>query len=245
MIRLINAELLKVRTTRSFLGLTIGACALGALQIIAIILASAAGGGGGGGGLTTPSGFASYGSVAYIFAGVLGVLVITGEARHGTVDHTFLITPNRTQVVVAKAAAALMAGFVMGILVEIFIFALGLPLLAFRGVRYSFEAGIAIDVFWQSVAVGIMAVIGLTIGGLLRNQIGAIVVVAGWLFIGETLILGLLISRAGPYGIAATFRTVVNPQGGALRVWALALLVAYVLVLGGLGTAFLERRDVT
>ncbi len=238
MIGLITAELVKIRTTKTFFGLTMGAILFASLAVIATILT-----GGGGGQFLTPRGFASLGNVAYIFSGVLGVLVITGEARHSTADHTFLVTPNRTKVVLAKTAAALAAGAVMGFIVEVAIFAIGLPLLASRGVSYSFEAGILVAIFWQLFAIGVMAVFGMAVGALVRNQIAGIVLVAGWLFLGENLVLNLLLPDLSRYGVVAAFQSLAG--GGAFRLWAGFLLLAYLLVLGGLGTALLERRDLT
>lgn len=237
MIRMVDAELLKIRTTRTFMGLTIGAIAFALLQLLALIFV-----GGGAFGLATPRAFAGMGQNAYIFAGVLGVLVITGEARHSTSDHTFLVAPNRTRVVLTKAAAGFVAAVVMGIIVELAVFAVGLPLLAARGTSYSFGIGTFNAIAWQLLGVGLVAVFGMAVGGVVRHQVAGIIIVAAWLTIGEVMLFALLpdLSR---YGVGAAVDSLT--AGGPLRLWAGALLLAYILVLGGAGTALLERRDLT
>src|SRR5206468_2300219 len=50
-----------------------------------------------------------------LFATVLGVIVASGEFRHGTATNTYLATPNRVRVLGAKAVAAATVGAVLGL----------------------------------------------------------------------------------------------------------------------------------
>jgi ABC-type transport system involved in multi-copper enzyme maturation permease subunit len=49
---------------------------------------------------------------AYIFAIILGILIMSGEFRHGTAVATFLASPRRARVLVAKLVVAAFTGAV-------------------------------------------------------------------------------------------------------------------------------------
>src|SRR4029453_8337272 len=52
---------------------------------------------------------------AYIFAMILGITGMTGEYRYQTITPTFLATPRRARVVVAKLLAHLVVGIGYGV----------------------------------------------------------------------------------------------------------------------------------
>ena len=61
---------------------------------------------------------------AVILVLLLGVTVTAGEYRHGTITATFLVTPVRERVLVAKLIAALLLGFafaVAGVVVNVLV----------------------------------------------------------------------------------------------------------------------------
>src|SRR6202041_1593469 len=108
----INAELLKIRSTRTTIGLILGMIAL----ILLFTLLS--------GLLTHPSGLASkedqrellsLSSLAGVFSALAGVLLVTSEYRFGTIRPTFLFNPARSHVLAAKIAAGALAGVAFGI----------------------------------------------------------------------------------------------------------------------------------
>src|SRR5438094_773086 len=49
-----------------------------------------------------------------LFATILGIMMAAGEFRHGTVTPTYLATPHRNRVMVAKIAAAFGVGALFG-----------------------------------------------------------------------------------------------------------------------------------
>jgi ABC-2 type transport system permease protein len=105
----------------------------------------------------------------------LGALLTTNEFRHGTANHTFIITPRRERVIAAKLAIGLVVG-VAGALLYIAVNAgLGLSILSNRGVPV--DGDLAVNIY-SGVGVGLVlgCLFGVALGALLRNQILTIVV---------------------------------------------------------------------
>ena len=115
MIAQIRAELLKIRSTRTMIGLILGMIAL----VLLITLLT--------GFLTRPIGLASredqrellsLSSFTAVFSALAGVLLVTSEYRYGTIRPTFLFNPVRSHVLTAKAVAGALAGLALGTLGE-------------------------------------------------------------------------------------------------------------------------------
>jgi len=134
MTRLVQAELLKLWTTRTarvLLALT----AAGTAALVTLVLA-----------LAGRPGQPALGDDALrqlvgvpngpltLAALVLGVLGMAGELRHGTATSTFLVTPVRGRVVAAKLAAAALAGLAMALVATAVGLAIGLPWLHAKGI---------------------------------------------------------------------------------------------------------------
>jgi ABC-2 type transport system permease protein len=105
----------------------------------------------------------------------LGALLATNEYRHGTANHTFVITPRRERVIAAKLAVGLVAGIVSALLYITVNAGLGLSILSSRGVDV--DGDLAVNVY-LGVGVGIVlgCLFGVALGALMRNQILTIVV---------------------------------------------------------------------
>jgi ABC-2 type transport system permease protein len=105
----------------------------------------------------------------------LGALLATNEYRHGTANHTFIITPKRWMVIAAKLAVGLVVGIVSALLFIAVNAGLGLSILSSRDVPV--DGDLAVNVY-LGVGTGIVlgCLFGVALGALMRNQILTIVV---------------------------------------------------------------------
>jgi ABC-2 type transport system permease protein len=234
----VRTELLKLRTMRLPLGLL--ATAAGLTALVTILGAATAGGSGHmappplntAAGLTemlNRSGF------ALLLAAVFGVTVASGEFRHGTATATYLATPDRVRVLIAKATAAAVVGMAFGLV------AAGLT----TGISLAFVAAKGYDVAlaWGTIArfgagailgSGLLAAVGVGLGSLLRSQLAAIVTVFAWGLVVEQVIGGLFDSTQAylPYTAASTMAGATLGGGTSpLPFAAAAALVAGVAAL--------------
>jgi ABC-2 type transport system permease protein len=248
MTRLVKAELLKLRTTRTAVVL-LALAAAGTAALVALVLL-----------LAGRPGQPALGADALrqlvlvpaqpltLAALVLGILGMAGELRHGTATATFLVTPVRGRVVAAKLAAAAIAGLAMALLSSAAVLAVGLPWLRAKGIEVAVaDPGLAARVAGLAVAVALFAVLGVGLAALLRNQVAAVIVGLLWWSQGERLLLALVrqpeLERWLPMGAAASLTT---PGDGTLPMWAGALvLAAYALALALAGGRLVVRRDLT
>ena len=243
----LRSELRKLRTTRTNLGLLLGLVGLVVFGVVA-------------GSFGTEADLAlrenqkelvGNGAFAAAFAAMVGVLAMTSEFRHGTIRATFVFTPARSLVVVAKVLASALVGIAFGALGAAL--ALGAGFVAIRGHGYdvllgSGDAGrlllgtIVMSALWAALGVGV--------GGVLRNQVLTIVGLFGWVFVVETLLLQHLpdVGRYAPgaAGTALTGDTVgdstielLSPAAGGL------LLTLYAVAFVAAGALVTSRRDVT
>ena len=249
MFPVINSELFKLRTTRTFIAL-VGVSL--AIALVAAILISA---------------FVNFdsndvaneilpvviGPIVRAIALVIGVLAVTNEFRHGTITPTLLVVPNRTKLMLAKLVAvlalALALGFVVGLVMILSSAAFG----SFR----DFDAGgdeLSI-LLGSTLATALNAALGLGVGVLVRNQVGAIVGALVYMFVLEPLASGLLSlsdSLDGfmpkySLGAVTSWLAGVSPDEDVLleQLPAGLLLTLYAAIFVAAGLYMLRRRDVT
>jgi len=244
--RLVAAELLKLRTTRTFV--VIVAVSLG-LVALASVLALALGH------------FESQVDVASVLSNsgsagllilILGVIGMAGEYRHGTIGPTFLVTPARWRVVVAKAAAYALAGLAVGLAATLLGAVIALPWLSAKGVDVSLSGADLSRIFFGGLLYSaVSGAMGVGLGALMRNQIAAVVVVFVVLFIADPLVSGAFsdYGKYSPSGVSLALTT-LGAQDGApfeeiVPFWAAALLYCgYAASLVGSGILLVTRRDV-
>jgi ABC-2 type transport system permease protein len=260
---LLRSELIKVRTTKMWWGLLLGAIVFTIFQ--ALITALTAGTEPGAGqaalpSLDDPSMVRSiYGSgfgACYVFGIVLGIIGMAGEYRHQTITPTFLATPRRSRVINAKLLTYLFVGLVYGLITTVVAVVCGAIVIAAKG----FDVRLTSDQVPQTIllailGVGVWTVFGLGLGTVIRNQVAAILAAIGITILLDPLLtlgLGALdlqsVARFTPSSASqAVVQGVSSIKDLDLLPWwgGLLVLLAYgggFAALGALGT---RNRDIT
>jgi ABC-2 type transport system permease protein len=247
MTRLIGAEFFKLRTTRTFYGLVLGAVGL---VLLIVILASA----------TAPSDDITLRDVigisgfAQVFALLLGIISVTSEFRHGTVTPSLLIVPDRTKLILAKLGASIVAGLALGIVATGLAAGIGALILSARDIGTGVPGSDVIKMIaGGTVAAGLYAALGVGVGALVRNQVGAIVGSLVYLFVLENLLtiakpLRDPVAKYGFGGVGNGLTGTGDPTADHPpldQVPAGLLLAAYCAIFLIAGIVVVRRRDVT
>jgi ABC-type transport system involved in multi-copper enzyme maturation permease subunit len=239
----LRSELLKLRTTRTTLALALG--------LILIVVGAALGQGlaidaSELGDEDTQRGLFATGGFSLLFSALIGIMVVTGEFRHGTIRPTLVFSPRRERVLVAKVAAALLGGLLLTAIAEALVLAIGFATLSSRGIDVVLGSGeVAAIVGGTLLAGALWGGIGAGLGAVVRSQVGAIVGLLAWMFIAESLLFGLA-PRYGRWapGIASNALSgeetehLLSPMTGGV------LLAAYLALFAALGAVSLLKRDV-
>lgn len=130
---------------------------------------------------------------------VLGIVVVTNEFFHQTATTTFLTTPRRSAVIAAKLVAGALFGALIWLINTLFTMPLTAFFLASRDLSVQLTDGAVVRaVLLNLLAYVLWAVLGVGFGVLLRSQIaatvtGIILYLAG--FIGALVIFTVLASQ--------------------------------------------------
>jgi ABC-2 type transport system permease protein len=196
-------------------------------------------------------------SISQILALVLGIIVITGEFRHRTVTPTFLAEPRRGQVVASKMASAAGAGLVLAAAGGFAALVVGFAFVA----GGDGSVGTMLGEFGRTFpgvagACVLYALYGLGLGSLVRNQVVALVIGLAFGFVVEPIIEAVL-PAVGKYlparAAQSLYHTGAEGSGGFngvnthLLPWEIGVLVllAWAVVLAGIGAFVLTRTDIT
>lgn len=252
MIRLVQAEFLKFRTTQVWFWLLVATVAVTALLVVGQLAPA-------------DSNISTSGDVANLFASssqgyvlvfVLGVLGVTTEFRYQTITPTVLQTPSRWTIVTAKMITYAIVGIGYALAAVAVQLAMAVPWLSAKGIHVDFGDS---DVQRALLAVfGVLAlfgVVGLGVGALLRNQVVAVVVGIVFLLVVQNVLVAIpVVKHAFPFtpGGAADAMLLSNvgntdfngvsllsPLGGVV------VLLLWALVPALLGAAFSMTRDIT
>jgi hypothetical protein len=263
----ITSEFRKFFTTRMWWGMAIGVFVSGAAlaAVFALVVPGSRSGTGGGGppapGLgdpTTVSTVYTAGlSVAYLLTLTIGVMSIGSEYRHMTITSTFLATPKRVHVMVAKVTSLLGIGVFYGLVFLAGSVGVGATTIAIKGYSPLPQAGTIFRTLALCLLVlGLWSLIGLGAGILIPNQVAAILIAVGaaWIVLPLAGVLLGLVSWGKPvvpYLPSEATSAMVGALNASTDVrllswWAGALvLVAYATLMAGIGSLLTVRRDVT
>ena len=253
MSRLVRAEWTKLFTTRTWIGLSLGACVLAGA--FAALFTGFAGQSQNGQPGLPPVGTAAYeriafsaGSNATMLMLILGIIGMTQEYRHRTATPTFLTTPRRGRVVIAKLGAYALAAIPISLAVVATDVLVVTVYAGARGAAPSFGEDNLRVLAGVGGALVIYAVIGVGVGALFRNQVGAIVGSLVYLRVVEPVIRSIPVT-APAYkwmpGGALEAMTASFQGPDLLAAWQGALLLlGYGLLAAFLGTVLAVRRDV-
>jgi ABC-type transport system involved in multi-copper enzyme maturation permease subunit len=252
-IDLVAAEFLKLRSTRTALGLFIAALGVSVVPAILVLILAPADV------LEENEAWslvAAGGTLVPLLALVFGILSMTNEYRHGTITYSYLVTPRRWQVIAVKLFVCFLVGVAVLALV-------GLLLTLTAGIGYEIR-GLALDMSSITgdelqtiplalVAAGLMSSFGVGLGALLRNQPVTVAGVLLWALAAEGVIFGLRPS-VGQY-LPFTALERVGVQGGMTmgeafdvglsRPEAFVLSLAYIAAVSVAAVFISLRRDVT
>jgi ABC-2 type transport system permease protein len=241
---LLSAELLKLRTTRVpyvFAGVVALLSGIAAATVVGTSEFSA----------DRALDLVQASSLSATVVTIMGILLVTNEYRHGTIATTFLAEPRRLRVFVAKLVDGALAGVVYTLVAVVVTGAVALPWLASRGDSLAFDGQVPEAVGRLAISFALSGALGVAVGAIFRNQVGAIVAVFVWFLIAEHLLALLAalafgdvddtetIIRYLPGGAFGGIVGATELRGGA----AIALAAAYVAGLGVLGALAMVRRD--
>jgi ABC-2 type transport system permease protein len=246
---LVRAELLKIRTTRSWW----------VYLLVIVLITGIATAGEVGSASNEERGSADFlvglldsAHLAGLLALILGITIVTSEFRHGTITPTFLAAPHRELVLAAKATAATVVAIGFTVLALLVVAAVALPWLAIVDAATDLGDGeVATRAAQEFLAVVLSGVMGVAIGAVVHSQVAALVGTLVWIFVVENLLWGLFalldIERAVEY---LPFRALdaTGGSGGEQTLSygpALAVSIAWIVLLGTAGAVRTLRRDIT
>ncbi|MEV6489386.1 ABC transporter permease [Actinoplanes sp. NPDC051633] len=190
---------------------------------------------------------------------LLGAILVTNEFHHQTATNTFLVTPHRERVVLAKLAAGVLLGLGFWLLTTV------LNLLVVPFVLRSLDVPVQLGepAVWRAIglnalAYALWAILGVGAGVLIRSQIGATLTLSiGYLIgsIGGSVAFALLTQFVADF--FAKLEVIVPTTASQLMVagtdlpgnpprWVgAAVLIGYALITGAIGTLIMRRRDIS
>ena len=245
MTALLRAELIKLRTTRTFLALT--GVAVGTSLLITVLVSL----------LSEPSEedvltdvFTADTSALFIV--ILAIVGITGEWRHRTITSSLLAAPNRLRFLVAKTLAFAAAGLVLSLLISITIAIVGMIILSSRDLPTPELGELVGQIIRNAEVAALLGAFGLALGTLVRNQPVAIVGVLMLSFAIEPTLIALVpdVGRFMPFSaLSGAIQQIPAENIGNDDLNLLSPGAAVLAMLAWIGTAFtagavlLKRRD--
>jgi ABC-2 type transport system permease protein len=233
---LLKAELLKLRTTRTF-AVVVGVSAL--CSMVLAVLGAVLGKN------TDAHQLFTNNSITYVIV-LLGAIGMTGEWRHRTITSTILSAPDRVKLLTAKVIAYAAAGFVLVAFVSVLTMGAGTIALSASHHATLGIGGLA-DVMWRNLALAlVLGPLGVCIGALGRNQIVTVVALIAVASVLEPGIFAAshVVGHFGPLAEAPSGVLGGSADPGLLSPGpALAVIVAWTAVAFAAAAVRLRGRD--
>jgi ABC-type transport system involved in multi-copper enzyme maturation permease subunit len=241
--RLLTAELLKVWTApRTLLGIVLSEAGIILIGVIATLHSA----------VNDPvlpprlaEDVVTIGNISLLFATLLGILIATTEYRHGTITLTFLATPVREKVLAAKAGAAVIASALL--VLTAVLLTVGIAQIWVGGRDdYHFGSHELELVGRMFLGAALVAMMGFVIGASFKRQLGAVILVLGWLVFIEHAIVALFPGTTD-YVPGRSVGGILDAGGEDTPAFAhaVAVLAVYLVGLGAVAVAVTRRRDIT
>lgn len=236
---LFRSEFLKLRTTRTAVVLASGLFAITAVAVAAVLVFTADFT------VSDQADLPATASFALLFSILFGILVMTGEFRHGTATPTFLASPKREQVLAAKTLAAVVGGMVLALVSLAIVYVFSVAWLVASGHElHLFDRDPLRTSLALTAAAAIWGALGVGIGAVVRSQVGAIVGALVWFLIVEGLV-GVIWDDVGPYLPGAAIGAVFDATDELSSWGGAAVSTGYALAFCLAGTLLVSRRDIT
>ncbi len=200
-------------------------------------------------------------SLGFVFALLIGTLMVTTEYRHQTLTPTFLAVPGRGKALLAKMLVAILLGGLYGLLALLAAVGPSAGALA----AFDQETALGESDTWAMfgrvlIALVLWTLLGVGVGVLVRNQVAAVVgVIAFTQFVepmvrlaasfvdGADKVAAFLPGASSDALVGASFYNLMTPPGGFSLDWWVGGIVlgAYAALFLLLGYLFSWRRDVS
>ena len=189
MTALVRSELLKVRTTRgwwAYLIVLVGLVGIGTAAEVGSRSVDERSG------LDFQLALVDLIGITSLLAIILGITIITSEFRHGTITPTLLTTPARERVLAGKAVAGVLVALLFAVLALLVVVAVAAIWTAIDGGELELMDGDVAERAGKTLlGVVLWLLLGLAIGSVVHSQIAALVGTLLWIFLVETLLVGL------------------------------------------------------
>jgi ABC-type transport system involved in multi-copper enzyme maturation permease subunit len=195
-----------------------------------------------------------------MFVMLVGIVIVTSEFQHQTATTTFLASPHRTSVVLAKLGVAALFGaglWLISLLINIPV-TMGI-LSIYDQPALLGEWAVQRSILLNLLAYAIWGVLGIGLGVLIRSQIGATVTGTVLYLVGTTAATILVVVLENWLGwswidevqyavpsVASAVMVSGTDIPGQPAYWVGALvLIGWAVVTGAIGTILTRKRDIS
>ncbi|GIM92529.1 ABC transporter permease [Paractinoplanes toevensis] len=190
---------------------------------------------------------------------LLSAIIVTSEFFHLTATATFLVTPKRESVILAKFGAAVIVGVLLWLLTTLINLIVVPPIMS----NLDLSNQLGEPAVWRAIGLNLLAfvlwaVLGVGLGVLIKNQLAATLIL-GIVYVVGTSAIGLIFFLLTEY-VAQWFENLqvliptsasqlmisgTDLPGNPPRWVGAVVLIGYAVVAGFFGTWLTKRRDIS